>query len=82
MTNSILTQTNSIVTPTGPLTVRLTRSMRTTETGFIIPAGTVGRVLEYNPTTNKFMVDFGIANYAQAIDPRSDVIELVGVRYA
>lgn len=65
-----------------PLTVRLVRSLRATTTGFIIPSGTVGRVIEYNPTTHKFMVDFGIANYAQAIDPRSDALELVGVQYA
>jgi hypothetical protein len=58
-------------------TVQLVRSLRTAATGIVLPAGTVGRVLEYNPTTNRLMIDFGIANHAQALDPRSDAFQYV-----
>lgn len=62
-----------------PQKVRLTRAASAETSGFIIPAGKIGRVIEYNPTTNKLMVDFGLSGFAQAVDPDSDIIEAVYV---
>lgn len=67
---------NNPITQPGAL-VTLTRSMITLTTGRILPAGTIGRVILYKPTVNRIMVDFGIANHAQGVDPYSGDIELV-----
>lgn len=69
---------NNPIAQPGQLVI-LTRTMITLTTGRILPAGTVGRVIMYKPTVNKIMIDFGIANYAQGVDPRSGDIEWVKV---
>lgn len=80
MTTRILTQkgatVNNPIAQPGAL-VTLTRTMITLSTGHILPAGTIGRVIMYKPTVNRIMIDFGIANYAQGIDPHSGDIELI-----
>ncbi len=67
---------NNPIAQPGALVI-LTRTMITLATGRILPAGTVGRVIIYKPTVNKIMVDFGIANYAQGVNPHSGDIELI-----
>lgn len=59
--------------------VRLPRGLRSTQTGFVFPAGTTGTLLEYNSIVNRFFIDFGVAGFAQMIDPRSDAYEFVDV---
>jgi hypothetical protein len=70
-------KTPYLVSPRQPLRVRLTRDVRTTETGVVLPAGHIGRVVETSPIRG-MAVDFGVANHVQWIPPQVDYIEFVG----
>lgn len=55
--------------------VRLTQTARCIDSGHILPAGAVGRVIMYKPEPNVLTIDFGIVTHFLNIPPGSPLIE-------
>ena len=59
------------------ITIRTAEDVQTTDTGVVLPRGTRGRILAYEPNHGKpfFLVDFGLATVVK-IEANSRLVQL------